>query len=46
VRSIVAKLSKGEAPDSAQMNAKVREMISEGAKIPEIPVMDKGNTGK
>ena len=29
VRSIVAKLTKGEAPDSAQMNAKVREMISE-----------------
>ncbi len=28
VRSIVAKLTKGEAPDSAQMNAKVREMIS------------------
>ncbi|MGE9269749.1 MAG: type I restriction enzyme endonuclease domain-containing protein, partial [Verrucomicrobiales bacterium] len=29
VRSIVAKLTKGEAPDSAQMNAKVREMISD-----------------
>ena len=29
VRSIVAKLTKGEAPDSAQMNAKVRQMISE-----------------
>jgi type I restriction enzyme, R subunit len=29
VRSIVAKLTKGEAPDSTQMNAKVREMISE-----------------
>ncbi|HAR67502.1 MAG TPA: type I restriction endonuclease, partial [Lentisphaeria bacterium] len=29
VRSIVAKLTKGEAPDSAQMNAKVREMIAE-----------------
>jgi len=29
VRSIVAKLTKGEAPDSAQMNAKVRKMISE-----------------
>lgn len=28
VRSIVAKLTKGEAPDSAQMNAKVRAMIS------------------
>lgn len=29
VRSIVFKLTKGEAPDAAQMNAKVREMISE-----------------
>ena len=29
VRSIVAKLTKGEAPDSAQMNARVREMISD-----------------
>ena len=27
VRSIVFKLSKGDAPDTAQMNAKVREMI-------------------
>lgn len=29
VRSIVYKLTKGEAPDTAQMNAKVREMIAE-----------------
>jgi type I restriction enzyme R subunit len=29
VRSIVYKLTKGNAPDSAQMNAKVREMIKE-----------------
>jgi type I restriction enzyme R subunit len=29
VRSIVAKLTKGEAPNSAQMNAKVRTMIAE-----------------
>ncbi|MCL1058685.1 HsdR family type I site-specific deoxyribonuclease [Shewanella gelidimarina] len=29
VRSIVYKLTKGEAPDTAQMNAKVRQMISE-----------------
>lgn len=29
VRSIVFKLTKGEAPDTAQMNAKVREMIKE-----------------
>lgn len=32
VRSIVAKLTKGEAPDSAQMNARVRKMISEALK--------------
>lgn len=29
VRAIVAKLTKGEAPDSAQMNAKVSKMIAE-----------------
>ncbi|MCW8918368.1 MAG: HsdR family type I site-specific deoxyribonuclease [Gammaproteobacteria bacterium] len=29
VRSIVFKLTKGNAPDTAQMNAKVREMITE-----------------
>ena len=29
VRSIVFKLTKGDAPDTAQMNAKVREMIKE-----------------
>ncbi len=29
VRSIVFKLTKGNAPDTAQMNAKVREMINE-----------------
>ncbi len=29
VRSIVLKLTKGSAPDTAQMNAKVREMIKE-----------------
>lgn len=29
VRSIVFKLTKGEAPDTAQMNAKVREMIKD-----------------
>jgi len=32
VRSIVYKLTKGEAPDTAQMNAKVRLMISEALK--------------
>jgi len=29
VRSIVFKLTKGDAPDTAQMNAKVRDMIKE-----------------
>jgi type I restriction enzyme R subunit len=29
IRSIVFKLTKGEAPDTAQMNAKVREMLAE-----------------
>ncbi len=29
VRSIIFKLTKGEAPDTAQMNAKVREMIKD-----------------
>ncbi|MGR3982043.1 type I restriction endonuclease subunit R [Pseudoalteromonas sp. 1181_04] len=29
IRAIIYKLTKGEAPDTAQMNAKVREMISE-----------------
>jgi type I restriction enzyme R subunit len=29
VRSIVFKLTKGDAPDTAQMNAKVREMIKD-----------------
>src|SRR5690554_384817 len=32
VRSIVFKLSKGDTPDTAQMNAKVREMIKEALK--------------
>ena len=29
IRSIVFKLTKGDAPDTAQMNAKVREMIKD-----------------
>ncbi|MES2588846.1 MAG: type I restriction endonuclease subunit R [Bacteroidota bacterium] len=29
IRSILAKLTKGDAPDTAQMNARVREMIQE-----------------
>jgi type I restriction enzyme R subunit len=32
VRSIIAKLTKGDAPDTAQMNSKVREMIEEAIK--------------
>ncbi|TWT68864.1 hypothetical protein Pan14r_11470 [Crateriforma conspicua] len=32
VRSIVHKLTKGNAPDAAQMNARVREMIAEALK--------------
>ena len=32
VRSIVFKLTKGEAPDTAQMNARVRDMIAEAIK--------------
>ncbi|PLX20459.1 type I restriction endonuclease [Candidatus Parcubacteria bacterium] len=32
VRSIVVKLTKGEAPDTTQMNAKVAQMISEALK--------------
>ena len=43
VRSIIYKLTKGEAPDSAQMNAKVREMIAEALKsegVEEILKMD------
>ncbi|MUH94996.1 HsdR family type I site-specific deoxyribonuclease [Aliivibrio fischeri] len=32
VRSIVFKLTKGDAPDMAQMNARVREMIAEALK--------------
>ncbi|KZN41037.1 type I restriction endonuclease subunit R [Pseudoalteromonas luteoviolacea] len=32
VRSIIYKLTKGDAPDTTQMNAKVREMISEALK--------------
>lgn len=32
VRSIIFKLTKGDAPDTAQMNARVREMIKEALK--------------
>ncbi|WP_320837315.1 HsdR family type I site-specific deoxyribonuclease [Zhongshania sp.] len=45
VRSIVFKLTKGNAPDTAQMNAKVREMITEALKadgVEEIFKMGEG----
>jgi len=32
VRSIIFKLTKGSAPDTTQMNTKVREMIQEALK--------------
>ncbi len=32
IRSIVVKLTRGDAPDTAQMNAKVKEMITEALK--------------
>ena len=49
IRSIVFKLIKGDAPDSAQMNAKVREMIknaiqSEG--VEEIFKLGEGDTSE
>lgn len=48
VRSIVFKLTKGNAPDTAQMNARVREMISEALKadgVEEIFKMGEQSTG-
>jgi type I restriction enzyme R subunit len=49
VRSIVFKLTKGNAPDTAQMNARVREMITEELKadgVEEIFKMGKDSTGE
>lgn len=46
VRSIVFKLTKGTAPDTAQMNAKVRELIEEAVKadgVEEIFKMGEGS---
>ncbi|MTI62279.1 type I restriction endonuclease subunit R [Methylophaga sp.] len=46
VRSIVFKLTKGNAPDTAQMNAKVRELIEEAVKadgVEEIFKMGEGS---
>ncbi len=48
IRSIVFKLTKGNAPDTAQMNAKVREMITEALKadgVEEIFKMGDESTG-
>ncbi|MFT7006416.1 MAG: type I restriction enzyme R subunit [Colwellia sp.] len=49
VRSIVYKLTKGDAPDTAQMNAKVREMIAEALKsdgVEEIFKLGQDSHGK
>lgn len=49
VRSIVAKLTKGDAPDTAQMNARVRDMITEALKadgVEEIIKMGEGGDGE
>lgn len=49
VRSIVFKLTKGNAPDTAQMNAKVREMIKEALQadgVQEIFKMGEDSTGE
>lgn len=48
IRSIVFKLTKGNAPDTAQMNARVREMITEALKadgVEEIFKMGEQSTG-
>jgi type I restriction enzyme, R subunit len=47
VRSIVFKITKGNAPDTAQMNARVRELITEALKsdgVEEIFKMGEGST--
>jgi type I restriction enzyme, R subunit len=49
VRSIVFKLTKGNAPDTVQMNAKVREMIKEALQadgVEEIFKMGEDSTGE
>lgn len=49
VRSIVFKLTKGNAPDTAQMNAKVREMIKEALAsdgVEEIFKLGEGDTSE
>ena len=49
VRSIVFKLTRGNAPDTAQMNARVREMIAEALKadgVEEIFKLGEGDTAE
>lgn len=49
IRSIVFKLTKGNAPDTAQMNAKVREMIKDALAsdgVEEIFKMGEGDTNE
>lgn len=46
VRSIVYKLTKGHAPDTAQMNARVREMITEALKADGVEEIFKLNQGQ
>ena len=47
VRSIVFKLTKGDAPDLAQMNARVREMIEEAIKADGVEELFKlGDSGE
>lgn len=49
VRSIVFKLTKGNAPDVAQMNARVREMVAEALRadgVEEIFKMGEGDTAE
>lgn len=45
IRSIVFKLTKGDAPDTAQMNAKVRDMIAEALKSDGVEEIFKLGTG-
>ncbi len=46
VRSIVFKLTRGDAPDTAQMNAKVREMIKEALQSDGVEEIFKLGEGK
>jgi type I restriction enzyme R subunit len=46
VRSIIFKLTKGNAPDTAQMNAKVREMIKEALRADGVEEVFKMGEGK